>query len=302
MEVDNKIIELQERIYRKYSLKFRLNELNEQYFYLKDHLRELTFKLEDMDVDINKLNKGSIIHLWYDIFIFNGNNIPKIKHEYKLSHNLIDYIHSELIEVKNKIIKIEEYEKEYNKLLKEKEKISLESEKDKDEEFKKIVEEGVKYKNRIRDINEAIMSGVYLDNAFRYLLELLNKTKDWDNLDIYGRGLFMTLTKTPVFKQTNERIKKLHYLANKLVRDLKVINFYTDINIDVSRIIKYIDYFEKQLYEDIKDRNRLIKIIDYIKNSYQVIDITMNNLKASKEIYLKQLLEIEKIKRNYRHN
>src|SRR5690554_6157334 len=119
-----------------------------------------------MDVDINKLNKGSIIHLWYDIFIFNGNNIPKIKHEYKLSHNLIDYIHSELIEVKNKIIKIEEYEKEYNKLLKEKEKISLESEKDKDEEFKKIVEEGVKYKNRIRDINEAIMSGVYLDNAF----------------------------------------------------------------------------------------------------------------------------------------
>lgn len=295
MELDKKLMELQEMIYRKHSLELKLNDLNEQYFYLKDHLRALTFRLEDLDIDLKQLKKASLTYLLYDIFTSKGKNVTKLEYDYKLTENLFDYIHSELIEVKNKLAKIDEYELEYKRLQEEKDKLLLESEKDKDSELEKLNNDSIKYKNRIRDINEAINSGIYLDNAFKYLIELLNKTKDWDNLDIFGRGLFMSLTKTTVFKHADEQVKKLHYLANKLVRDLKAVDFYTDIKIDVSKVIKYIDYFEKQLYDDIREKE-LLKVIEYIKDSYQVIENTLNILKDSKESYLQKLIEIEKMK------
>lgn len=295
MELDNKIIELKEKINRKYSLEYRLNDLNEQYSYLKEHLHELTSNL--IDVDIKSLSKMSIIYVWYEIFTSKGQNISKIEYNYILKHHLIEFLHQELIEVKNKLMQITKYEEEYKNLLIEKEKTALDKEKKALGEFNKLVDEAIKYKNRIRDINNAINTCMYLENAFSQLLDLLKKSKNWDNLDIFGRGLFMTMTKSPIFIQSDERIKKLYYLAYKLVRDIRLLNFYTDVNIDISSFMKFLEYFENNLYNDIKDKKRIFNIIDYLKDCYKVINKILNDLKTKKELYLKQLIDIEEFKR-----
>ncbi len=296
VEIDKRIIELKELIYRKHSLEKKLADINDLYFYLKDKLRSLVYKLEDMDISIKELDKKSIIYLWYEIFTSKGKKVTKIEHEYKIYSNLSDFIHPEIIELRNKIDNIAEYEKEYKQLMEEKAKLSVESEKESDDRLLKLIDETVKYKNRIRDLNEAINAGNFLNSSFKHLVDLLNQTKDWDSFDIFGRGLFLSLTKTTVFKSTDDKIKKLHYLANKFTRELKAINFYMDLGIDAGDILKYVDYFENQLYDDIKDKDTIVNTISQIKDAYEVINKTIEHLKSSKEKYLKQLIQIEREK------
>lgn len=302
MEIDKRISELQELIYRKYSFEKKLSDVNEQYYFIKDRLRDLVYKLENMDYDIKALDKKSIIYLWYEIFISQGKNISKLEYEYKMLSNLHDYIRTELNELNNKFEKITESEALYKQLIESKQNLSLNEEKEKADKLQDLELEAIKYKSRIRDINEAINSSVYLSDAFKQLVDLLQKTKDWDNLDIFGRGLFMSITKTLVFKQTDEKIKKLHYLANRLIRELKVINFYMDLRIDINAIIKYLDYFEKHLYDDIKDKTRLPEIIKHINQGYEIVNDTINNLRTNKETYLKELINIEKNKQEFNNS
>ncbi len=302
MELDKRMSELQEMVNRKYIFEKKVQELNDQYYYLKDKIREIVYKLENMDIDIKELNNKTIIYIWYDIFTTKGKSVSKIEYDYKIYVNLYDYIHSEMIELKNKIEKIEEYQIEYDRLISEKEEILLESEKEKYEKMQKLNVESSKYKNRVRDINEAINAANYLEHSLKYLVELLNKTKDWTNFDIFGRGLFLSLTKTNAFKQTDEKVKKLHYLGNKFTRELKVLNFYMDLPIDISEIIHFVDYYENKLYDDIKDKEGLLNIIQYINKGYEIINHSIDTLTLYKKDYIKQLLKIEKEKQQLIEN
>lgn len=302
MELDTRLVELQDQIYRQHSLTKKIESLNELYFYLKDKLRDFNYKLESMDVNIKEIDKKSIIHIWYNLFTSKGKSVSKVEHDYKIYSNLYDYIYSEKIELKNKLEKIEIYKTEYDELVKEKEQLVLDSEKVDDDKKEKLNTESIKYKNRIRDLNEAISAGNYLRGALKYLVDLLNKTKDWDSFDIFGRGLFLSLTNTSVFKKTEDKVKKLHYLANKFIRELKVINFYMDLSIDISDIIHFVDYFENDLYDDIKEKARLLNTVQYINKGHDTIDNVIDSLKLSKEKYLKQLILIEKEKKEMMQN
>ncbi|QVK16852.1 hypothetical protein KHQ81_07980 [Mycoplasmatota bacterium] len=302
MELEKRIYELQDQVYRQYSLTKKLENLDEFYFYLKDKLRDLRYKLESMDVNIKELDKQSIIHIWYNLFTSKGKLISKIEHDYKIYVALYDFIYSERIELNSKLEKIDIYKKEYEELIKEKEELLLESEKETIEKKDQLNTESIKYKNRVRDINEAINAGNHLNGALKYLVDLLNKTKDWDSFDIFGRGLFLSLTNSPVFKRTEERVKKLHYLANKFTRELKVINFYMDFTIDIRDIIQFVDYYENELYDDIKDKARILNTVEYINRGYQKIDNVIELLKLSKEKYIKKLIQIEKDKQEMMQN
>lgn len=286
MEIEKRIVDLQENIYRKYIFERKVNELNEFYNYLRDRLRDITYKLESMDIDISDLNKKSIIFLWYELFTNKGKTVTKMEYDYKLSKNLIDYINKELNDLKNKLEKISDYEIELKNLLEEKAQLSIEN-----EPKTTIDENTIKYKNRIRDINEALNSSQYLSQSLNQLIALLNKTKDWDNIDIVGRSLFMSLTKTTLFKQTDDKINRSYYFTNKLIRDIKVINFYMDIDIDISRVISLLDYFENKLFEDVKDKSRFPYIIDYIRQGYEIMNDIIDTLQKTKSEYLKLLLE-----------
>jgi len=296
MELNNRLIELQDLIYHQYTYDKKLEELNEMKFYLKDKLKGVINKLENMDINIKSLEKKSMIYIWYDLFTSKGKSVSKVEHDYKIFSDLNDFIQNEMVGLKNKLEQIESYKLEYKELLEDQEKVVLDSEKEKNEKLSHLILESIKYKNRIRDLNEAINTSNYLSSSLEYLVDLLKKTKDWDNIDIFGRGLFLSLTKSSIFKQTEDKVKKLHYLANKFVRELKVINFYMDLTIDVSEISRFVDYYENELYDDIKDNKRLLNTMDSINEGYEIINQACEILKINKEEYLKQLINIEKDK------
>ncbi len=296
MELEKRLIELQDYIYRKVSLDKKLEEASEMYLYLKDKRKELAIKLDRMDVNIRELENKSIIYLWYDLFTSNGKLVSKAEHDYKMYADLLEFIHTEILDLKNKLDKNDDYNEEYKQLLIEKEQLILESEKIKYSDIQNLSVESTKYRNRIRDINEAINAGNHLNTSLKYLVDLLNKSKEWDTFDIFGRGLFLSLAKSSIFKQTEEKVKNLHYLANRFAREVKVINFYMDLMVDVSAIMKFSDYFTNGLYDDIKDKTRVSNTIEYINKGHQIIDEATQNLNLYKEEYLKKLIEIEREK------
>lgn len=297
MELEERIKELQEMFIRKKSYQKKLEEANTEWIYLKERKNELYLVLENDDVKIRDLESNSIIYLWYDLFISKGKDVSEEMHEYKMVFDLFDFINSEISELKNKIARIDDFYDEYNTILKEKEELILENDKEKYEKIKKINQESNKYKNHIRNINDSLNALNHLKNALDYLLELLKKSKNWDTFDIFGRGLFLNLTKTSLFKKTDDRIKNLLYLTNKFIRELKVLNYYLDLQFDVSLVIKFYDYFLEDLYFDLIDNSRIFHTIEVVKSTHNILGKIKDYLNVQKEDYLKQLINIENERR-----
>ncbi len=296
MELEKRLSELQDLIYRKNSLEKKLEENMEVFIYLKEKKKELAYMLEKKDINTHKFENESIIYLWFDLFTSKGKKVTKMEHDYKIYFDLSELINSEVIELKQKIAKIHEFEEEYLRLKKEQATLILESEVEKYDKLNSMSIESSKYKNRIRDINDAINAGNHLNITLKYLLDLLEKSKKWDTFDIFGQGLFMTITKTSLFKHTEEKIKNLHYLTSKFARELKVVNYYMNPNIDFSSITKLADYYVNELYYDIADKKRILNTIDYVKQSYNTTNEMVKQLSSYKENYLKDLINIEEKK------
>lgn len=296
MELEKRLNELQDLIYRKNSLEKKLEENKTVSIYLKEKKKELAYKLEMVDINPRKIENKSIIYLWYDLFTSKGKKVTKTEHDYKIFFDLCELINSEIIELKQKLSKIQEYEEEYNQLKQEKAALILENEVEKYEKLSSLSLESSKYKNRIRDINDAINAGNNLNITLKYLLDLLKKSKSWDTFDIFGQGLFMTITKTSIFKHTEDKIKNLHYLTNKFAREVKVVNYYMNLNIDFSSITKLGDYYINELYYDIADKKRILNTIEYINQSHETANKMINYLSSYKENYLKDLIKIEEEK------
>ena len=285
--LEKRISELAELINRKYTLEKRISDIGEKYSFLKEKIRNLSYLLDQRNIDCEALHEMPTVSLLYEVFISEGQKFSKAEYEYKCCLNLYDYITKEMQELKSRRDKISDYENEHREKLLLKEELALESE-NKSENNKEII----KYKNRLRDINEALKTANYLDDLLETVLGMMAKVKNWDNIDIFGRGIFWSFLKTGMFSDTDEKIKKFHYMTNRLIREIEIVNFYMNLNIDMRKMIYYQSYLEAGLYDDIKDKKRIKNIIENINDVHGSVKLLEDSLQNIKKEYLKTLLEM----------
>jgi len=298
MEMIKKYLELYEKTYQKFIYEKMNQELHELINISQQRLSVLTRKLEMSGISPREIDKEDLLVIWFTIFTTKGKEVPKIVYDYKLLYHLLHYLMQEQEDYNQKLNNINGYENELKQLELEGEFVIVNKEKETLKSLLAHHEEACKIKLRIRLLNEAVNSIKIILESVDKFQRVVDNTKNWNNFDILSRGLLLSITKTPEFRNTETLVKELYYRGNKLMRTLKTINYYTNLQINLQEFKELYYYIENHLYDDLKEQESLRKVLDQAEHYPLVLTKLLETLMKYKDKYLQELLEIEKAKQN----
>lgn len=298
MEMIKKYLELYEKTYQKFIYEKMNQELHELINISQQRLSVLTRKLEMSGISPREIDKEDLLVIWFTIFTTKGKEVPKIVYDYKLLYHLLHYLMQEQEDYNQKLNNINGYENELKQLELEGEFVIVNKEKETLKSLLAHHEEACKIKLRIRLLNEAVNSIKIILESVDKFQRVVDNTKNWNNFDILSRGLLLSITKTPEFRNTETLVKELYYRGNKLMRTLKTINYYTNLQINIQEFKELYYYIENHLYDDLKEQESLRKVLDQAEHYPLVLTKLLETLMKYKDKYLQELLEIEKAKQN----
>lgn len=298
MEMIKKYLELYEKTYQKFIYEKMNQELHELINISQQRLSVLTRKLEMSGISPREIDKEDLLVIWFTIFTTKGKEVPKIVYDYKLLYHLLHYLMQEQEDYNQKLNNINGYENELKQLELEGEFVIVNKEKETLKSLLAHHEEACKIKLRIRILNEAVNSIKIILESVDKFQRVVDNTKNWNNFDILSRGLLLSITKTPEFRNTETLVKELYYRGNKLMRTLKTINYYTNLQINLQEFKELYYYIENHLYDDLKEQESLRKVLDQAEHYPLVLTKLLETLMKYKDKYLQELLEIEKAKQN----
>lgn len=298
MEMIKKYLELYEKTYQKFIYEKMNQELHELINISQQRLSVLTRKLEMSGISPREIDKEDLLVIWFTIFTTKGKEVPKIVYDYKLLYHLLHYLMQEQEDYNQKLNNINGYENELKQLELEGEFVIGNKEKETLKSLLAHHEEACKIKLRIRLLNEAVNSIKIILESVDKFQRVVDNTKNWNNFDILSRGLLLSITKTPEFRNTETLVKELYYRGNKLMRTLKTINYYTNLQINLQEFKELYYYIENHLYDDLKEQESLRKVLDQAEHYPLVLTKLLETLMKYKDKYLQELLEIEKAKQN----
>lgn len=298
MEMIKKYLELYEKTYQKFIYEKMNQELHELINISQQRLSVLTRKLEMSGISPREIDKEDLLVIWFTIFTTKGKEVPKIVYDYKLLYHLLHYLMQEQEDYNQKLNNINGYENELKQLELEGEFVIVNKEKETLKSLLAHHEEACKIKLRIRLLNEAVNSIKIILESVDKFQRVVDNTKNWNNFDILSRGLLLSITKTPEFRNTETLVKELYYRGNKLMRTLKTINYYTNLQINLQEFKELYYYIENHLYDDLKEQESLRKVLDQAEHYPLVLTKLLETLMKYKDKYLQELIEIEKAKQN----
>ncbi|NLG80940.1 MAG: hypothetical protein GX490_00250 [Bacilli bacterium] len=298
MEMIKKYLELYEKTYQKFIYEKMNQEFHELINISQQRLSVLTRKLEMSGISPREIDKEDLLVIWFTIFTTKGKEVPKIVYDYKLLYHLLHYLMQEQEDYNQKLNNINGYENELKQLELEGEFVIVNKEKETLKSLLAHHEEACKIKLRIRLLNEAVNSIKIILESVDKFQRVVDNTKNWNNFDILSRGLLLSITKTPEFRNTETLVKELYYRGNKLMRTLKTINYYTNLQINLQEFKELYYYIENHLYDDLKEQESLRKVLDQAEHYPLVLTKLLETLMKYKDKYLQELLEIEKAKQN----
>lgn len=298
MDLIKKYLDLSEKSYQKFICEKMQEELKELINFSQQRLNTLVRKLEMSGFSQKEIDQEEMLVIWFTIFTSKGMKVPRTIFDYKLLYHLLYYLMQEQDEYQQKLFTISDYENKLKEIERESEFVIMNKEKEVFKVLLKQHEEACKIKLRIRLLNEAVNNIRFILETVEKFQKLVDNAKTWNNFDILSRGLLLSLTNTPEFKSTESLVKELYYRGNKLMRKLKIIGYYTNMQINYQELKELYHYIDNNLYEDLKEQESLKKAINKFQHFPTVLTNIADTLIKHKEKYLQELLSIEKHKQD----
>ena len=192
-ELNAKLHKLQEEISEKDHLQSMLRELNSQKQSLEWKVQELEAEKQKEELDVEKLEGRSLAVFFYNVIGKLDNKLTAERQEAYAAAVKYDAAVRELEAVKSDIAKIKkewsvfgDCEREYQQLLKEKEKILKASGMPEAEEIFHLESKIIALNGKEREIEEALAAGEECYSLIKDILSELDSAEDWGFGDMLG--------------------------------------------------------------------------------------------------------------------
>lgn len=257
--------------------------------------------------DLNKLEGLSLTALFYTLLGRKEQQLDKEQQEYlaaKLKYDEVkenvEAIEAEVKKYKAELKILGNPEPDYERLLKAKELMLLETDGDKARRLMEISEEEARLFQWDKELRQALQAGQEVVNSLRKLRNELQSAGGWGTFDMLGGGLLATSVKHSKINNAKAQVHKVQRQMHLFLRELADVQINTKINIDIGGLAKFADYFfdgfiidwivQSKINDSLAQTNRQLegvkRIIKKLKSQLVQTEITVKQLKGEKKLLI----------------
>ncbi len=253
------------------------------FFYLKE-------KLTKEYHDVEKLEGMSLAGIFQSILGNREERYEKEKKEYleaKLKYDnsieTLRILKSRKEEVERALREAGDPEKEYEALLKEKEKILLASQGERSVKLNETINKEESLKLSLNEMNEAVTAGGELQSTLIKIIDSLESAQGWGTWDIFGGGLIATSVKHGKIEEARSYIASAQVQMNRFSKELADTGERSDLTIEIGSFEKFADFFFDNFITDMLVQSKINSSLDHTRSVYGKVMGIMDMLRERKD-------------------
>jgi DNA repair exonuclease SbcCD ATPase subunit len=284
-EINNKLEELQQKIYRSHKIDSLLDSLRDQLIEQKRKQLSLESKLKKENVDVEKLSKMSVASLFYTILGSKEKQLEKERQDVLAAQLKLDDINMQIHETERRIselqterAEIQDPEQKYSELFREKYKMLMQKDR---EHAAKIIELENKisaYKANLKEISEAISAGNSVMHGLDRASDSLNSAEGWGMWDMLGGGFVTDVVKHGHIDDARSAVSEVQMQLNRFRSELADVRVSSDISIEIDGFVKFADFFFDGFISDWLVQSKIHKSQASINNVRSEVMAVLNQL------------------------
>ena len=130
-----------------------------------------------------------------------------------------------------------------------------------------------------KERQEAIRAGERALNSLSSAFFELKSGRNWGIVDIVGGGFFSTLIKHSKMGKAQSYMEQARYDLRNFSRELRDVEGYVDLNIDLNDFLSFADFFFDGLIADWMVQSRINQARNQVEEAIRRVEYVMDRLK-----------------------
>lgn len=263
------------------------DELSRRHRAESAQIRKLAGLLKKEERDVRQLEKTSVRSLFHKVLGNKERQIEKERQEYlqvALKYNglvesveLMDY---EMRVLEKKLVRYDQVEKRYNKLIALREEELMQSDDAAGRELMLLSRKIDRAHVLLKDIDEAIVAGKEAISVLRAMTKQLEKARDWGQWDVHGGGNVSGWSKHQAIDRAREIAVRARHALFRFREEM--LDVYEDadirVHLQVDRINRFTDIFFDNLISDWVVQQKIRKALDNVRGVNKQVSRAMAQL------------------------
>lgn len=133
--------------------------------------------------------------------------------------------------------------------------------------------------NYEKERQEAIRAGERALNSLSSAFFELKSARNWGIVDIVGGGFFSTLIKHSKMGKAQSYMEQARYDLRNFSKELRDVEGYVDLNIDLNDFLSFADFFFDGLIADWMVQSRINQARNQVEEAIRRVEYVMDRLK-----------------------
>lgn len=295
-ELNRQLMDVKEKMRIKQKFLAAHKDIDQKLSAQKSRLVELEKKLRKEDKDVRKLEGLSLTGIFLGILGSKEEQLEIERQEYLAAKLRFDeckdgisVLEEQLADVNQKLGQLNDTDRQYEAVIKEKEKFVLYKSSAGSREIIRFSEEIADTQSDIRELKEAITAGNAVLAEMDKVIDSLRDAKDWGVWDMLAGGIISTAIKHSKIDKARDAVHRVQQKLMIFLRELKDVDPHLGpgVSIDIGALATFADYLFDGLIIDwvVQSRinNSLANVVSQEKKVADTLDFLNNALEKSQQ-------------------
>ncbi|WP_047984270.1 coiled-coil domain-containing protein [Ornithinibacillus californiensis] len=273
-ELNEQLVHVKSELHRKKKLNLQLNDFREELSNIEFTTGQLKRQLREEKADVKKLEGFTIANFFstisgtkYEKLDKENREVLAVQLQLEEAEKTRNEINDSMMDVLKKLGEVKNSERTYKELLEKKEQFIMESNSNYANELYRLSEQEGDIQAYIKEINEAISAGEGAKNALINAESSLNSASTWGTVDMFGGGMISSAIKHSKMDDASGHIHIAQSRMRTFQKELLDINEMVHVDMDVSGLLKFADFFFDGLIVDWMVQGRITNSKDQVRDN-----------------------------------
>lgn len=277
-DINTKLIEIQGELRKVNKYQAQLADYEQELQTIKETMSQLHRQLELEHKDVTKLERLSLTNLFATLAGTKDEKLSKEKQELLVAqHKLTEAektqkeIDQAILELREKLYKLENINKEYQDLLLQKEEMIKKSSSPSAARMLELSEQEGLFKTHLIELQEAIDAGNLVKNALKEAMISLEKAGKWGTFDLLGGGFISDMAKHSHIDEAERNLHRAQRCMRQFQKELLDVKQQAYLEINISSMLKFADFFFDGFIADFMVQDKIKKASNQIEEQYNQV-------------------------------
>ncbi len=302
-EINAKLVEIQGELSKENKYKVQLADYTKELKTIEKRLFQLRSQYKSEQKDVAKLERISLTNLLATLSGTKDVKLSKEKQEmitaqYRLAEaeQTKKEIEEAMLSVRDKIGNLENKQYEYQQLLLQKENLIKTSSLPFVAKLFELSEREGALKAQLTELSEAINAGNRVKSDLVAAKRSLKKAGNWGTWDMFGGGFISNIAKHQNIDLAEAELRRAQTSMRKFQKELLDVQEHARIEIDISGMLKFADFFFDGFFVDYIVQNKINSTYYQTESHYHKVQDILNKLKKQYDEHSNKLVTIQKEK------